>query len=437
MIHFFSIRKLLIFTLFIITGLAFLGSCNKRDGYTAPPPATPVQPVPDPVLTSFTPASAAKDSTILITGTGFSTTASDNKVLFNGVAGSVTAATATSLTVKVPAGAQDGKISISIGAHTTRSANDFTYIYTVSTLAGDGTLGFKDGAGKDAKFQDAFGLTVDAAGNVYVADGSNNRVRKITPAGEVSTLAGSGAIGYKDGAGNEALFNYPHGLAVDADGNVYVADAGNNRIRKITPAGEVSTLAGSGDPAFADGDGKAASFNFPADLVLDGSGNVFVSDGTNHRIRKITPAGRVTTLTGEAFGFPEGITIDPSGNLYVADAGSGLIRKVTPAGIVTDIAGSVANRGYVDAKGPNAQFHNPEGIAIDAHGNLYVGDLNAAIRKVTPAGEVSTLAGNGVGGFKDGAAPDARFHEPSGIAADPAGNIYVADVGNSRIRKIQ
>ncbi|MCF0061773.1 hypothetical protein MUK70_21260 [Dyadobacter chenwenxiniae] len=307
--------------------------------------------------------------------------------------------------------------------------------YTVSTLAGSGIYGFADGDGKDAAFSDAYGLTTDAAGNVYVADGNNNRIRKITPHGIVTTVAGDSIFGSNDGSVSEALFSYPHGLVVDGNGNVFVADSGNSLIRKISRDGVVSTIAGNGVIGFKNGVGKAAQFNFPADLVLDPQGNLYVSDGANHCIRKVTQDGTVSTFA-TGFGFPEGIEIDKVGNLYVADTGGFVIRKVTPEGAVSVLAGSTSEIGYIDGKGGEVRFHNPEGIAIDKDGNLYIGDLNSAIRKVTPEGIVSTIAGNGTVGFADGAADEAKFNQPSGIAMDAAGNIFVADVRNSRIRKI-
>ncbi|WP_176884857.1 NHL repeat-containing protein [Dyadobacter soli] len=308
--------------------------------------------------------------------------------------------------------------------------------YTVSTLAGSGIYGFADGHGEDAAFREAYGLATDAEGNLYVADSGNNRIRKITPDGWVTTVAGDSAFGSANGTAAQARFNYPHGLVVDGDGNIYVADAGNSLIRKISPDGIVTTLAGSGAAGFKNGRGKEAAFNFPADIVLDPDNNLYVSDGGNACIRKITPDGVVSTFA-TGFGFPEGMEIDKAGNLYVADAGGFVVRKVTPQGVVSILAGSTSILGYVDGNGADARFHNPEGIAIDGLGNLYVGDLNAAIRKITPAGIVSTIAGTGVKGFADGTGPEARFSEPSGMAIDPAGNLYVGDVRNLRIRKIQ
>ncbi len=420
-----------IFIILFFAGVTALPSCSKKndtDMVTAPEVALQIA--------SFAPVTGIAGTTVVITGSGFSTNLADNAVAFNGVTATVSGATATSISVIVPIVAADGKISVTSGSRTASTAGDFKYIYNVTTLAGSGTPGFANGPGTVAQFKDAWGVGTDAAGNIYVADGSNNMIRKVTPNGVVSTLAGDGTIGSRNGAGTVAQFNYPHGLVVDANGNVFVADAGNNLIRKITPAGVVSTLAGDGNAGLVNGTGNMAEFSFPADITIDGTGNLYVSDGNNKCIRKITPTGTVSTFA-TGFGFPEGITIDNAGNLFVADAGGLSVRKVTTAGVVSVLAGSPAEGGYVDGPGATARFHNPEGIAIDKQGNLYVGDLNAAIRKITPAGVVSTIAGNGLGGFLDAAGPDARFREPSGIATDTFGNIYVCDVSNSRIRKLQ
>jgi DNA-binding beta-propeller fold protein YncE len=327
---------------------------------------------------------------------------------------------------------------------TTQDSGESAKTAKVSTIAG-GELGFADGIGSAAKFHGLSGIASDAASNLYVADTLNHRIRKITPAGEVSTFAG-GEEGFADGVGSDARFNKPSGIAIDALGNLYVADRDNHRIRKITPAGEVSTFAG-GEEGFVDGVGGDAKFSRPTSIVIDAAGNFYAADTMNHSIRKITPAGEVSTFAGGEEGFadgigsaarfcrPIGIASDAAGNLYVADFGNHRIRKITSAGKVSTLAGG--ERGFAGGVGSAAKFHYPSGIAIDAAGNLCVADSrNHRIRKITPAGEVSTLAGSEEG-FADGAGGDAKFYVPGGIASDAAGNLYVTDSGNRRIRKIE
>ena len=251
-----------------------------------------------------------------------------------------------------------------------------------------------------ASFREPNGVVFGGDGNLYVLDSANHTIRKVTPAGEVTTFAGSGSSGSDDGTGTAASFNYPRGVAVDGDGNLYVADTYNSTIRKVTPAGVVTTFAGSGSYGSDDGTGTAASFADPRGVAFGGDGNLYVADTNNHSIRKVTPAGVVTTLagsgssgsddgTGTAAGFGEvmGAAFDGDGNLYVADAGNNTIRKITPAGEVTTLAGSAGSSGSINGIGPAARFSSPRGVAVDGDGNLYVTDTyNSKIRKVTPAG---------------------------------------------------
>ena len=325
-------------------------------------------------------------------------------------------------------------------------------------IAGNiGGAGSLDGSGTAARFQYPSGVALDAAGNLYVAESGNHTVRRITPAGEVTTIAGKAEVsGSADGTGTAARFNQPEGIAVNAVGNLYVSDRGNFTIRKITPAGAVSTLAGSaGASGSADGLGTAARFNYAIGVATDAFGNVYVADTINRTIRKITPDGAVSTVAGTPapfppgsadgigasarFSSPVGIAADAAANLYVADMAA-TIRKVTPTGVVTTVAGVSGQQGSTDGVGAAAQFFVPNGIGVDAAGNLYVADTgNNTIRKITPAGAVTTLAGapDPVSpGSVDGAGPAARFHAPSGITADASGDLYVADFGNSAIRKI-
>ncbi|PCJ66274.1 MAG: hypothetical protein COA58_05725, partial [Bacteroidetes bacterium] len=306
-------------------------------------------------------------------------------------------------------------------------------IYYVSTLAGS-SQGYVNGTGIAAKFYGLFGVTVDTTGNVYVADAFNHRIRRITPAGVVTTFAGSSA-GSADGTGTAAQFNDPRGVAVDASGNVYVADRRNHNIRKISPAGVVTTLAGnSGSAGSADGTGSSAQFRYPHGVAVDVNGNVYVADHGNHRIRKITPAGVVTTFAGSSQGYadgtgiaakfnsPNGVAVDASGNVYVADVLNSKIRKISPAGVVTTFADTSTLFGF------------PGGVAVDACGNVYIGD-NATVRKITPTGAITTLAGSSQG-YADGTGSAARFNAPYGVAVDASGNVYVADYVNAKIRKM-
>ncbi|MCE9659205.1 MAG: hypothetical protein K8R60_11650 [Burkholderiales bacterium] len=302
-------------------------------------------------------------------------------------------------------------------------------------------------------FNSPLGVAVDAAGNFYVADTSNHTIRKITPAGVVTTLAGlAGSPGSADGTGSAARFNVPRGVAVDGAGNVYVADTSNVTIRKITPAGVVSTLAGlAGTGGSADGTGSAARFGQPFGVAVDGSGNVYVADTVNSTIRMITPAGVVSTLAGLAgsagsvdgtgsaarFASPHGVAADAAGNVYVVEV-SHTVRRITPAGVVSTLAGLANAVGSADGSGSAARFADPRGVAVDAADNVYVADTaNHTIRRITPAGAVSTLAGlAGSPGNIDGTGNAARFNQPRGVGVDAAGNVYVADTSNSAIRKV-
>lgn len=322
----------------------------------------------------------------------------------------------------------------------------------VSSFAGlPGTVGAADGQGTSARFYYPRGLSIDSSGYIYVADQGNNAIRKISPSGYVTTLAGTlGARGSADGTGPGARFLFPNAVAVDSAGNVFVNDGGNDTLRKVTGAGVVTTLAGrASERGFVDGSGDAARFDQPMGVAYDSSGNLFIVDSANHTIRKVTPGGIVTTLAGSAgqigstdgtgsaarFRYPRGVATDSSDNLYVADSSNHTIRKVTPAGVVTTLAGSPGIPGASDGTGSAARFNNPIGVAVDAGGNVYVGDwTNNTLRKITPAGVVTTLAGlAGTPGTVDGTGSEARFGDLQGVAVDSSGNVYVADV---RIRRV-
>ena len=369
----------------------------------------------------------------------------------------------------------------------------------LSVFAGTVSPGAVDGTGAGARFFNPAGVASDQDGNLYVADTGNGTIRKITPAGAVTTLAGSpGTWGATDATGAAARFAAPLHLAVDAAGDVFVADSANGAIRKITAAGVVTTfdlsaadpvvnapsgiavtsdgqtiyfsdrgnnvvrrIVGSGavsvfagDPrrsGTADGQGSAARFYEPAGLALDGAGNLYVADSRNHTIRKITAAGAVTTLAGTAgvpgttdaaglaaqFHLPRAVAVDAAGNVFVADAGNHTVRRIAASGAaVTTLAGTAERAGSAIGTGAAAQFDLPAGLAALADGTLYVADSrNHAIRRITTAGVVTTFAGVAPGST-DGTGAAARFRQPRALACDGAGNLYVADTLNSTIRKL-
>ncbi|MEO3407919.1 hypothetical protein AAFN85_28635 [Mucilaginibacter sp. CAU 1740] len=282
----------------------------------------------------------------------------------------------------------------------------------------------------------------------------------VATTGVVTTLAGSGAFGASNGKGTAASFNYPNGLTIDASGNILIADKGNNQIRKVTTAGVVTTVSGTllAGSANATKIGDAASFNGPTGVVANAAGDIFVADFGNHTIRKIaTSTGIVNVYAGVSgnsgnnnavipatatvaainprFNNPAGLALDAIGNLYVADYGNNLIRKIAVDGTISTVAGK--SLGNADGTGTAALFNGPRAIAIDAAGNLFVVDANNhTIRKIDASGNVTTFAGTGKAGNADGTGKAASFSHPSGITIDANGNLFVADAGNNLVRKI-
>lgn len=267
----------------------------------------------------------------------------------------------------------------------------------VSTLVGSDVKGESL---VDAPYASLSGVSFDSKGNAFVSDSSHHQIRRITPDGTDTVFAGTGDIGFKDGDLNKAQFTSPAGLVVDANDNIYVVDTGNHRIRMITPDGKVKTLAGGGATewgigAYADGKGDAARFNAPYAIALSQAGDLYVSDTENNRVRKVTLEGEVTTIAG------------------------------------------VGVEGAADGPGNQAQFNSPRGIVVDTLGNIFVADaLNNRIRKINTKGVVSTFAGNGASGREDGTGRDALFNVPSGLTIDKENALYVADTFNNTIRKI-
>lgn len=343
------------------------------------------------------------------------------------------------------------------------SACAFAQSGTITTVAGDGTHAYSGDGGlaTAARLNHPFGVAVDGVGNVYIADNDNNVIRKINGSGVISTFAGNGTYGFTGdgGAATSANLAQPHGVAIDTNGNVFIADYYNSLIRKVNVSGVITTFAGTLDTfGFAGDRGLATSallWNTIA-VATDRMGNVYVADRNNHRVRKVDLTGMIVTFAGtDSAGHtgdggdataarldaPTGLTIDNLGNVYIADVGSNTVRKVdVSSGIISTVVGT-GTASYSGDGGPAtaATLYGPFALTFDRMGNLYIADgVNNRIRKVDTGGIISTFAGSGTSGFSGdgGPATAATFRNPSGIAADSAGNIFIADLGNSRIRKV-
>jgi sugar lactone lactonase YvrE len=322
-----------------------------------------------------------------------------------------------------------------------RPPTPFGWRARVTTLAGDGSPSFRDATQPaPTAFADPFGIAISDDGVIYVADaGESNRIRKIAPDGSVATLAGS-IEGYADGLGPQAAFKTPSGLAIDPKGNLFVADTSNNRMRKITPEGLVSTVAGDGTAGYVDGPAAQARFDGPIGIAVDASGSIYVADTYNDRIRKVAPDGNVSTVAGGGLGYadgpatsalfdtPCGIVVAADGTLVVADTGNHRLRKIAN--------GQVTTLPYVfpDEANP-ADLRKPVGLALTHDGFLYVTELDRArVVQIAPDGRARVIAG-GTPGYLDGM-DNARFNQPTGVAIDRGGNLYVADSGNYLVRKL-
>ena len=348
------------------------------------------------------------------------------------------------------------------GNEVIRKVNAATNV--ISTVAGNGVEDFSGDGGPAtaASFDNPRGITLDAAGNLFIADAGNCRIRKVTAAnGLISTVAGNGQIDYTGdgGAATAAAITFPYGVAVDASGNLFIVDSGNYVIRKVTAAtGKISTVAGNGDFGYT-GDGTAATAAGigPSAIALDASGNFYIADMSNNRIRKVTVAtGIISTVAGndnEAYSgdggaatvasldTPQGVALDSSGNVFIADYFNLRIRKVT---VATGIISTVAGTGFVQFGGDNGQatlatLSTATDVALDTSGNLFVMDAdNARVRKVNSSGVITTVAGNGGTEFAGdgGPAPAAGFNLATRVAIDAAGNVFIAETGSNRIRKV-
>ena len=325
---------------------------------------------------------------------------------------------------------------------------------TISAFAGTGSEGFSGDGGpaKAAQLYLPAGLAFDASGALYIADLLNNRVRKVSPDGTITTVAGKGTKAFSGDGGlaTAGSLNHPHSLAVDASGALYIADLGNHRVRKVSPDGTITTVAGTGNEGFS-GDGgpaTAAQLSLPAGLAVDASGALYIADLLNNRVRKVSPDGTIATVAGmgnEGFSGdggpataaslnrPASLAVDASGALYIADSVNHRVRKVSPDGSITTVAGA-GNDGFSGDGGPAtaAQLHFPASLAVDASGALYIaGSVNHRVRKVSPNGTITTVA-------ETGARPAtlAWIHVPPGLAVDASGALYIADRYNHLVRRV-
>jgi sugar lactone lactonase YvrE len=368
---------------------------------------------------------------------------------------------ATSAQLYLPMGISlDASDNLYIADYVNRRIREVASDGLINTVAGIGTQGFSGDGGPAtlAQLHLPTGVSSDGTGNLFIADSNNSRIRKVTPNGIINTVAGNGIAGFggDGGPATSAQLNQPIGVTLDVAGNLFISDSANQRIRKVTPDGVISTVAGKGTPGFS-GDGGAAivaQLNQPGGIAVDSIGNLFIADVVNNRIREVTPDGVIHTVAGmggAAFGgdggratfallhSPAGVAIDTKGNIVIADSGNNRIREVTTDGVIRTVAG-IGAAGFNGDGGPAiaAAMNWPTAIAVDSTGNLFISDHNNRIRKVTSDGIITTIAGIGTAGFSgdEGWAISAQLNLPMGIAVDAAGNLFIADYDNNRIREV-
>ncbi len=330
----------------------------------------------------------------------------------------------------------------------------------ITTIAGNGTAGYIGDGGQAtvAELKSPGWVTVDASGNLFIADELNNCIRKVTTLGIISTLVGNGTQGYSGDGGQASLAQLykPSAIAIDVYGNLYISEYGNNCVRKVNTAGIITTVAGNGMAGFSGDGGQATAANLRSyGVAVDAVGNIYIADGPNSRVRKVNTLGIISTIAGNGtmgfsgdggqataamLNYPQRIVVDAVGNIFISDASNNRIRKIDNSGAINTVAGN-GTAGYTGDGGfaTSAQINTPLGINVDVFGNLYISDRNNnRIRKVNTSGIISTIAGNGTGGFSGdgGQATAAELNSPEGLSIDASNNLYIADFNNNRIRKV-
>jgi len=418
-------------------------SCKKDDDKTNPNA---------PVIDTMVPLSGPKGTLVTLTGKNFSDNINNVSAYVNGKLADVIAVSSTTIEFEVPPNAGDGPVTIAVnGDGASGPEFDFDYTITVSIFSGTSMLpGLVNGPASTAQFKTPRGMAIDNNNNIYVADEQNNCIRRVSSSGSVITFAGSGIAGYQDGIGTSAQFKHPYDIAFDSINQFfYVADKDNHCIRKISMSGNVVTVAGiPGTVGYVDAPGSSARFSSPTGVAVTNElERIFVADGGNHCIRKIDNLSVVTTVAGTQtsgnldgsgasaqFSMPYEIAADQSGNLYVTDISNHNVRRMDQSGNVNTIAGA-GFPGFADGNGTSAIFNRPCGI-IEADGILLVCDaFNHKLRKIESNDEVTTLAGS-TSGFSNGVGSQVKFYQPGGIVRDSYGIFYIADTGNNSIRKI-
>lgn len=432
----------------IVIGLAFLFSCRKKDKNECPF---------CPVVESISPTIGRTNDTITITGIQFG--AAHNIVKFNGMQATVITENTTTIRALVPLNCGSGPVTVDQDEELTSSNSvEFTFLaqYNVTTLAGDTVTGSTDGIGTAARFSTPMGIAIDNQGSIFVADGSNHCIRKITPGGVVTTHAGQkGTSGFANSANPlTALFNFPYGIAINSSREMFIADVANNAIRRILPSGTVSTFCGSATSGHADGFGTAASFAFPMGVTVFQDTILFIADFSNNEIRKCSANGFVKTISGStvpgsrngkfltsSFKFPLNTAVDNK-NLFVVDYGNFKIRFLNLLdSTVNDYAGNGLT-GAFNSTANASTFSGPTSVAVRYVGGrreVYIADqMNNVIRLIDSQNRVATILGDGTPGFKNGEGTKAKFKRPFGLAFDPADNsiLYITDEGNHCVRKV-